>query len=208
MRKLATELIGFSREFNEFIDRLSLLSIDVILNMLFDIGKLLLLLMILIFILLIVLASVFVSIFELNIFATFLLNNNIFGFNSEKYLLLSIFLGSILHNLLKEHHIKGSISKLFLYAWKASFFLFNFSKIFPYKKYPYAPWGTTSSNSLLFNPFPNNFWVKMPFSASINLFNFMHINTNKYLHWCPFVSFKIWYAWWNLPNPMYPFANK
>ena len=44
------------------------------------------------------------------------LNNNIFGFNSEKYLLLSIFFGSILHNLLKEHHINGSISKLFLYA--------------------------------------------------------------------------------------------
>ena len=109
IRKFATELIGFSREFNELVE----LSTEVILNKLFDNGTLLF--KIIFFNLCDLLLSVEFSGFIIILFI-FLLNKSIFGFNSEKYLLLSIFLGSILHNLLNEHHIKGSISKLFLYA--------------------------------------------------------------------------------------------
>ena len=108
MRKFATELMGFSLEFSELVE----LSTDVILNKLFDKGTLLF--SIIFFNLYdFVLLSVLFSGFKRILFI-FLLNISIFGFNSEKYLLLSIFLGSILHNLLNEHHINGSISKLFL----------------------------------------------------------------------------------------------
>ena len=115
MRKFATEFIGFSLEFNELLE----LSTEVILNMLFE----MLLLDILFIIFILILFDLFsillvsgLSKILFKVFSTFLLNKSILGFNSEKYLLLSIFLGSILHNLLNEHHIKGSISKLFLYA--------------------------------------------------------------------------------------------
>ena len=80
IRKLATELIGFSLEFKEFVE----LSTEVILNMLFDMlldkGKLLL---IILFLILLDLFSLILFSGLRSILATFLLNKSIFGFNSE-----------------------------------------------------------------------------------------------------------------------------